>query len=75
VLANLERLAKTRYVSPFDFVPLCFALGQLDAMFEWLAKSCQDRCFEMLSIKVDPRFDSLKADTRFVALLKQVGLG
>ncbi len=74
VLATLEHLAKTRYVSPVEFVPVCFALGQVDVGFQWMAKSCQDRCFEMLSIKVDPRFDSLKDDPRFIAMLKQVGL-
>ncbi len=74
VVANLGRLAKTRYVSPFEFVPIYFALGQIDTGFEWLTKACQDRCFEMLSIKVDPRFDSLRGDSRFTAILKQVGL-
>jgi len=74
VLANLDRLEKTRYVSPFEFVPIYFALGQDDVGFQWLTRSCQDRCFEMLSIKVDPRFDSLQTDPRFAAILKQVGL-
>ena len=39
-----------------------------------MAKACQDRCFEMLSIKVDPRFESLQTDPTFKAVLKQVGL-
>jgi serine/threonine-protein kinase len=55
-------------------VPICFALGQVDVGFEWMTRCCQDRCFEMLSIKVDPRFESLQADPRFAAVLKQIGL-
>jgi len=74
ILASLERRAKVRYVSPFECVPIYFALGQTDVGFQWLTKACQNRCFEMLAIKVDPRFDSLKDDARFIALLKQVGL-
>jgi len=74
VLANLDRLAKVRYMSPFEHVPIYFALGQTDVGFQWLTRSCQDRCFEMLSIKVDPRFESLKDDPRLIALLKQFGL-
>lgn len=73
-LRELEELAKQRYVSPFDFASIYFGLGQPDPGFTWLTKAGQDRAFELLSIKVDPRFDALRDDPRFNAVVKQVGL-
>ena len=74
ILHKLEDLTKTRYVSPFEFVAIHFALGHVDLGFDWLTKACQDRSFELISIKVDPRFDSLKSDRRFVSVARQMGL-
>src|SRR5579864_6981207 len=74
ILRRLEDLAKSRYVSPFEFATIQFALGELDPGFECLAKACQDRAFELLTIKVDPRFDPLKNDHRFASVTRQMSL-
>jgi TolB-like protein/Flp pilus assembly protein TadD len=74
-LRLLGELARTRYVSPFEFLTIHFALGELDKGFSWLAKACDDRCFEMLSVHVDPRFDVLKEDERFKSVTRRVGQG
>ena len=74
ILRKLERLAKSRYVSPFEFAVIQFALGHVDLGFNWLTKACQDRAFELLTIKVDPRFDALKVDRRFESVVRQMGI-
>ncbi|HMD35740.1 MAG TPA: tetratricopeptide repeat protein [Vicinamibacterales bacterium] len=74
ILRKLEALAKGRYVSPFEFAVIQFALGHTDLGFNWLTKACQDRAFELLTIKVDPRFDPLKDDRRFESVVRQMGL-
>jgi serine/threonine-protein kinase len=74
LVRRLEDLAKRRYVSPFEFVHVRFALGQVDQGFRWLTKACQDRCFELILMRVDPRLDPLKADPRFDAIARQMGL-
>ena len=74
ILSRLRQLAKRRYVSPFEFASIHFALGQADLGFRWLAKACQDRAFELTAIKVDPRFDALKDDRRFAELTQKIGL-
>ena len=74
LVRRLEDLAKRRYVSPFEFVHVRFALGQIDQGFRWLTKACQDRCFELILMRVDPRLDPLKADPRFDAIARQMGL-
>lgn len=74
ILEELGELAKKRYVSPFELASIYFALNQLDHGFQWLTKAYQDRCFELVAIKVDPKFDSVAADARFAALFNQLGL-
>jgi serine/threonine-protein kinase len=73
-LRKLEELAETRYVSPFEFAVIEFALEHTDVAFGWLAKACQDRAFELLTLKVDPRFDGLHDDGRFASVTRQMGL-
>jgi len=74
ILRKLEGLMKARYVSPFQFASIHCALGQDDLGFRWLNKACQARCFELIALKVDPRFDSIKEDRRFAAVARQVGV-
>lgn len=74
ILCEMQTLSERRYVSPFEVASVYFALGQKDVGFEWLKKAFQDRCFELISINVDPRFDSIKSDTRFAPLHRQMGL-
>jgi TolB-like protein len=71
-LVKLEEMAQTRYVSPFEFVTLHFALGDTENGYRWLVKACDDRCFEFLALKVDPRFDALRNDDRFAAVSRRV---
>ena len=73
-LRTLEQLASTRYVSPVEFMTTAFAAGDRDAGFRWLAKACDERCFEMITLQVDPRFEPLRGDSRFLAALKRIGL-
>jgi serine/threonine-protein kinase len=74
IVRKLEELATSRYVSPFEFAVIQFAFGHTDDAFTWLSKACQDRAFELLTIKVDPRFDALKTDRRFAPVARQMGL-
>ena len=48
-------------------------LGDVDLGFKWLQKACADRSFDLISLKVDPRFDPLRDDRRFKPLLKKLG--
>lgn len=74
IVKSLDMLSRTRYVSPFDFASTQFGLGALDLGFQWLNRACDDRCFELLALVVDPRFDALRRDRRLLAIAKRVGL-
>ena len=74
VLGTLESYAHERYVSPLEFAWIQFALGDVDLGFHWLTKACEDRSYDLISLKVDPRFDPLRGDPRFTPILRQLGL-
>jgi TolB-like protein/Tfp pilus assembly protein PilF len=74
ILRKLEAYALERYVSPLEFAWIQFALGEIDLGFHWLTKAGNDRSFDLISLKVDPRFDALRDDARFTPLLKQLGV-
>jgi TolB-like protein/Flp pilus assembly protein TadD len=74
VLRKLEAYAKERYVSPLEFAWIQFGLGETDLGFRWLQKALEDRSFDLISIKVDPRFDTLKDDARFETIVRRLGL-
>jgi serine/threonine-protein kinase len=73
-LSDLHDLAAKKYVSPFELASLHFALGQVEPGFEWLTRAYQDRCYELVSIRVDPRFDSLRGHPMFVSLAAKLGV-
>jgi TolB-like protein/Flp pilus assembly protein TadD len=73
-LTELHDLAARQYVSPFELASLHFALGQVELGFEWLTRAYQDRCYELTSIRVDPRFDSLRAHPMFAPILSKAGI-
>jgi serine/threonine-protein kinase len=74
ILDDLLKRAKQVYVSPVLFAGLYFALGERDLGFKLLDLAYNERDSRLLEIKVVPEFDSVRADPRFKALLKKVGL-
>lgn len=74
LLHDLNELATRRYVSPFELALIYFALKRRDEGFALLTKAFADRCFELITIRMDPRFDEVRNDARFIALFSQLGL-
>jgi TolB-like protein/Tfp pilus assembly protein PilF len=74
LLTELQQLSEICYVSPWELASIHFALGDEASGFEWLKRAFKDRSFELISIKVDPRFDRLKANPAFHELAGQLGL-
>ena len=74
IVGELHKLAEKRYVSPFEFSVCYFALEEADKGFQWLAKAFEDRCFELISLRVDPRWQAMGRDARFQELLGRLGL-
>jgi TolB-like protein len=73
VLARLAAIADHRYVCPYEIATAHAALHHDDEAIKWLRRGVEDRSSCMPDLKVDPRFDRLRHDPRFVQLLKDIG--
>ncbi len=73
-ISDLEALSKRRYVAPFNTAVIYTGLGDSGRAFEWLQKAFNDRSLDMTFLKVDPRFDALRADPRFGDLIGRMKL-
>jgi len=74
LLEELEGLSGRRYVSPISRALIYIGLGEKDRAFVWLEKAYAEHDPWLAWLKVDPIFDSLRADARFTDLLKRVRL-
>ena len=74
VLDELKALSNEHYVPPVNVALVLNALGKKDEALASLEKGCEDRDVRLTLLKVDPRWDSLRSDPRFIAILKRIGL-
>ncbi len=74
MIAELEALPATKYVSPYYVALIHAALGDPDAAFRRLERAYEERSHGLTFLKVDPQMDSLRPDPRFSDLLRRVGL-
>ena len=72
IISNLRELSKERYVSPVGMAQIYTALGDFDQAFAWLGKAYEEHADELTYAKVDPRWDPLRSDPRFQALLRRM---
>jgi len=72
LLADLHKLAKRRYVPPFDIAVVYSALGDKDLAFAWLERAYQDRHPWLVMLKVTPKVDKLRSDPRFAVLSQRI---
>lgn len=49
-------------------------LGKKDLAITWLERAADERFYRVVYIKADPKFDSLRSEPRFQALLRRLGL-
>jgi TolB-like protein/DNA-binding winged helix-turn-helix (wHTH) protein/Tfp pilus assembly protein PilF len=74
ILDELLQLQKQRYLTPMAPAYVYIGLGHKDQAFAWLEKAYQERSNHLAFLKVSPTVDSLRADPRFVDLLRWTGL-
>jgi len=65
---------KDRYVCPYEMAATYTALGDADSAFKWLRIANQAHSICVIWLNNEPRFDSLRSDLRFHALVQEVGL-
>jgi eukaryotic-like serine/threonine-protein kinase len=73
--AILEKLKTTKeYVSPAELAVLYAGLGDKEGAIASLEKAYVAHDLQMQYLNIDPHYDSLRSDPRFVELIKKVGL-
>jgi TolB-like protein/Tfp pilus assembly protein PilF len=74
---ELDRLLeqeKSRYVGQFNIAILYARLGEKEQALARLQRAIEDRNLYVTALNVEPLWDSYRADPRFVALARRVGL-
>jgi TolB-like protein len=62
-----------QYVSPYNVAKVYAAHREPDRVFEWLDMAYTERNPDLIELRTDPVFDSVRADPRFSDLLHRVG--
>src|SRR5262245_2863044 len=72
LIGALQERSKRQYVAPIDIALIHLGLRSMNAAFEWLDKSYEDRSTWLTWIKVDPRFDEIRDDPRYRDLIRRM---
>lgn len=73
-LNKVLALSAGRYVVAFDIAMLYSGLNRKAEALDWLEKAMEERSYQVTSLNVDPRVDSLRGEPRFQALVERLGL-
>jgi TolB-like protein/predicted Ser/Thr protein kinase len=63
-----------RRVPPHHMAQICVALGRVDEAFEWLDRAYEAHSPNLVRLKVDHWYDSIRSDPRFDELLAKMRL-
>jgi TolB-like protein/DNA-binding winged helix-turn-helix (wHTH) protein/lipoprotein NlpI len=74
MLDELKQASEQEYVTANSIALIYAGLGDKDQAFVWLDRAYEERAFQMQWIKIEPRWDNLRADPRFQDLLRRIGL-
>ena len=70
----MQELIDAGHCSPVWLAQACGELQQMDEAFRYLTLAVEEHDDQISFMAVDHRFDTLRGDPRFIALLRRVGL-
>ena len=73
-LATMDSMSRNAYVTAYAMALVHAALGQRDSAFAWLDRGVAERTHWLVWLNRDPRWQSIRDDARFAALVERVGL-
>jgi hypothetical protein len=73
ILRTLETLSRDRYVPPYAMALVSLGLGEKDATFAWLERALAAGDVHLMFLTADPKWDPLRQDPRFKAILAKCG--
>jgi tetratricopeptide (TPR) repeat protein len=74
ILHRLDSLSRSQYVTAYAVALVHAALGQRDSAFVWLNKAVDERTHWLLWLNRDRRWDPIRSDERFRAIVRRVKL-
>jgi TolB-like protein/DNA-binding winged helix-turn-helix (wHTH) protein/Tfp pilus assembly protein PilF len=74
MLKRLTALSKKTHVPPSSMLLIYTGLEEKDEAFKWAERMFEEQDFTVLGLKVNPVFDSLRSDPRYVPLLRRAKL-
>ena len=72
-LYDLKERSERAFVSPYNLAKVFVGLGEKDLTFEFLEKAYEERSEWLIWLKVDPKLDSIRSDSRFRKLMQRIG--
>ena len=74
VISELQQLAGQQYVPPYNIATIYLALGDESTTLELLENAYKGRDVHLVFLKVEPKWDPLRGNSKFQALLRRIGL-
>lgn len=75
IFEQIKDIARESYVSPYSLARVHIGLGQIDEAFAELEVTFKERHGILTYLKVEPMFDRIREDARFIDLLRRLGIG
>ncbi|MDQ3131193.1 MAG: winged helix-turn-helix domain-containing protein [Acidobacteriota bacterium] len=72
VLGELLKLSTERYVPAYNFAIVYNALGETETALDHLEKAFAEKNVLMVFLKVDPKWNNLRNDPRFIELMRRM---
>jgi len=73
-LEGLTELSKHSYVSSYSIAETYMRMGEKQKAFEWLEKAYEEHDSGLVSLAVEPMFESIRLDPRFREILRRMKL-
>ncbi len=74
MLSTLQAISRDHYVPPYAMALIEVGLGEPDAALDWLERAANARDVHLVLLPIDPKWDPVRQNVRFRALLKRCGL-
>jgi len=72
MLDELSKLSTGRYVPPYHIALIHNGLGEEDQALTWLERGFEQRDAKMVFLKVEPKWNNLRSEPRFVNLMRRM---
>ena len=71
-LDEMMRFSKERWVPPYNFALVYNALGENDKALDYLEKGFAEKDVRMVWLKVEPKWNNLRNEPRFIELMRRM---